>query len=652
MAAGCASRDNPEEEFSFFGSGRVNVGGSNQMLDAKFERFNDMRLIAMLDPDDDLVLFENGQVKAGRVISEKDVERAFQIANQIGYPRQKKHRNEIQDQLILASQQSCNFYKDHLRRLESYKSFFLGTLTTVLGGASAIVTGAGGARALGGAAGITSGINAEFDQAFFKNLAIHVITPGIDSRRDKKLKEIRKNRKNKTIKQYNVQAAIRDALDYHNQCTLNTGMEEAADSIRTVRDPGLKAAQRTAIESRRLRRILGADDEELFSPEFILSVGTALAPQAVIFDEETLPSEALRNALASINGAVGRFHKQIAAKAKEIKEGDEITPEQFTKKLNDALDELFQTTKAKMEKLNERDVGEKFSKNIEEVTNKLLSEVDKEERQTIRVQIEMKRAKAHAAIIVDLRILLRLFHNGLVESRKLLRKEDKVERALPDAIEALENANKKIKKVIPLPVSSGSSVVTSEKLEPVKEEKSDCPRFSKKSPPKGLLEALKTGGTVIVVRHAEDEGGRDNDNCAKPGKKPELKKPGKDKAKEIGEKLKSAGVEIGDVSASPLKRTMQTAIVAFPDKTVKNASELCLDKATGFKGYLTAEVTKAKTGSNAFLVTHRTNLEGLFTKMVDTDFKFSDGIVVKAEAGKEGFVCLGRINAADWAALK
>ncbi len=37
---------------------------------------------------------------------------------------------------------------------------------------------------------------------------------------------------------------------------------------------------------------------------------------------------------------------------------------------------------------------------------------------------------------------------------------------------------------------------------------------------------------------------------------------------------------------------------------------------------------------------------------MDKDFKVSDGIVVKAKADKEGFVCLGRINAADWPALK
>ena len=61
--------------------------------------------------------------------------------------------------------------------------FGLGSIATALAGAGAIVTGATAARSLAGAAGITEGIRAEFQQAFFSNLATHIIVPCIENRR-------------------------------------------------------------------------------------------------------------------------------------------------------------------------------------------------------------------------------------------------------------------------------------------------------------------------------------------------------------------------------------------------------------------------------------------------------------------------------------
>ena len=171
-----------------------------------------------------------------------------------------------------------------------------------------------------------------------------------------------------------------------------------------------------------------------------------------------------------------------------------------------------------------------------------------------------------------------------------------------------------------------------------------------------MLGKLLKGGLVIVVRHAEVANGGGNCNDpTEPG--PGLEKKGKDNmATVIGKVLKDRKVPIGEVSASPLKRTQQTANLAFPAmataKTIKTDPKLCIDKHAGFKSYLTAKAANAKAGSNAVMVTHSTNLETLFTKKVDKDFKFSDGIVVKAADNKKSFVCVARINAADWANLK
>nr|VFK54727.1 MAG: hypothetical protein BECKTUN1418F_GA0071002_10526 [Candidatus Kentron sp. TUN]VFK58379.1 MAG: hypothetical protein BECKTUN1418E_GA0071001_10497 [Candidatus Kentron sp. TUN] len=95
----------------------------------------------------------------------------------------KRRRNEIQDRLIAASVQRCNVYKIYLEQTDTLVNFFLGGLTTALGGAGAIVTGEGAARTLAGLAGISSGFRAEFRQAYLANLSVHIITEGIDTRR-------------------------------------------------------------------------------------------------------------------------------------------------------------------------------------------------------------------------------------------------------------------------------------------------------------------------------------------------------------------------------------------------------------------------------------------------------------------------------------
>ena len=147
VASGCGNRDDPGSEFAFFGGGRVNVGGPNQMLDPRIERYDDLALIYLLNPNQDMT----DKPKNVRL---KDAEwtRALRMAFAKANDRGPENRDRIQEQLILASNQGCNYYKDYLRRLDSYKSFFLGSLTTILGGASAIVTGVGAARTLGGSA--------------------------------------------------------------------------------------------------------------------------------------------------------------------------------------------------------------------------------------------------------------------------------------------------------------------------------------------------------------------------------------------------------------------------------------------------------------------------------------------------------------------
>ncbi|MDP7502486.1 MAG: hypothetical protein QF774_00320 [Nitrospinota bacterium] len=361
VATGCGLNGN-SREFTLFGKG-VNIAGANQPFLESIEKFDDARLVAVLDPDDKLNLGK--EILKEKTLTALDLERAFYKAD--GYDKKGIHWNRIQERLILASQQACNFYKDYLRRIDSYESFLLGGLSRshfithsrgfhpcekadkikafdgrrfrergyemtsiVLGGASAIVTGASGARILGGLSGITSGVDAEFSQAFFKDVAVHVITPGVDSRRDRKLKAIR-GKQGRNINKYNVQAAIRDALDYHNQCTLNAGMEEAADSIKTVRDPGMTAARET------LRKAIGLQKDigklETATAERAEKIKRKLEEEELLegpnpsFElKEKIPESGIIGAKmeASVKKSVAALKKEVATlkTAKKITDGE------------------------------------------------------------------------------------------------------------------------------------------------------------------------------------------------------------------------------------------------------------------------------------------------------------------------------------------
>ena len=125
VLSGCGLYGN--KEFSFFGEHRVNIAGANQMLDPNIETFDDEHLIAILNPSEPKLI-------SGEPLTVIDVERAFQQANnftpQDAMQNGMQHRNAVQERLILSSQQTCNFYKDYLRRVDAYKGFTLGSLTT------------------------------------------------------------------------------------------------------------------------------------------------------------------------------------------------------------------------------------------------------------------------------------------------------------------------------------------------------------------------------------------------------------------------------------------------------------------------------------------------------------------------------------------
>jgi len=81
-----------------------------------------------------------------------------------------------------------------------------------------------------------------------------------------------------------------------------------------------------------------------------------------------------------------------------------------------------------------------------------------------------------------------------------------------------------------------------------------------------LLASLRAGGYVIYVRHADTDHSRQDqppinlDDCATQRV---LSEKGRQNSRAIGEAIRALDVPIGPVLASPLCRTVETAVLAF-----------------------------------------------------------------------------------------
>ena len=158
-----------------------------------------------------------------------------------------------------------------------------------------------------------------------------------------------------------------------------------------------------------------------------------------------------------------------------------------------------------------------------------------------------------------------------------------------------------------------------------------------------LLEALRQGGFVLFLRHADQGTLRQTPDCATP----QLTPAGADEARRLGEALRAARIPIGAVRSSPLCRALQTArelrlgepelapeLQPAPDPAVVAARMQALGSAP-------------PAGKNTLLVSHvhggARREERLFAQKLEI-------VAFRPRAG-EGARAVARIQARDWEAL-
>lgn len=150
-------------------------------------------------------------------------------------------RNSIQDTILATADRHCAVYKRMLSLAESNADMVTGGISTLLGGLSAIFTNVTTARALGGSAGIVSGLGAEFDAAYFRQVASHVIISGINVASGEVHSEI-SVRRQYGVDVYTLEHALKDAIRYSDACSIGAGLDKVRDQIKEAGNPGIDRA--------------------------------------------------------------------------------------------------------------------------------------------------------------------------------------------------------------------------------------------------------------------------------------------------------------------------------------------------------------------------------------------------------------------------
>jgi phosphohistidine phosphatase SixA len=172
-----------------------------------------------------------------------------------------------------------------------------------------------------------------------------------------------------------------------------------------------------------------------------------------------------------------------------------------------------------------------------------------------------------------------------------------------------------------------------------------------------LVTALKQGGYVIVMRHANSPQVRPDPALVAPGNtrgERQLNENGHKTARAMGQAVKALGVPIGIVLASPTFRTLETVRdldvgTATPFNLLGDGSEgyeySSFEDSARFIRVRIAEIPKA--GTNTLIVTHVPNMEQAFGDR----FSIDEGQVVVVKPDGAMGTPVGTIKIDEWPQL-
>lgn len=173
-----------------------------------------------------------------------------------------------------------------------------------------------------------------------------------------------------------------------------------------------------------------------------------------------------------------------------------------------------------------------------------------------------------------------------------------------------------------------------------------------------LVDALRDGGYVIVMRHASSPRERPDPESAAPGnidRERQLDEEGRATASSMGEALRRLRIPVGEVLSSPTFRALETAEL-LDVAGVESVAELgdggqgMREDSEGIRSAWlrekAAEPPPAHT--NRLMITHFPNLVGAFG---DATAEIADGESLIIEPQRGNAVAVARVKIEQWAQL-
>ena len=172
-----------------------------------------------------------------------------------------------------------------------------------------------------------------------------------------------------------------------------------------------------------------------------------------------------------------------------------------------------------------------------------------------------------------------------------------------------------------------------------------------------LVAALRSGGLVIVMRHASSPRQPPAKEAAQPDNvtlERQLDAAGRASATAMGDALRRLKIPVGDVLTSPTFRARET--VRYAQLANAKAVDELGDGGQSMQGaaekqgaWLREKAAAPSRGTNPILVTHMPNIARAFPDI--TDVADGESLVFRPD-GKGGSSLIGRIPIDAWGALR
>ena len=172
-----------------------------------------------------------------------------------------------------------------------------------------------------------------------------------------------------------------------------------------------------------------------------------------------------------------------------------------------------------------------------------------------------------------------------------------------------------------------------------------------------LLDGLRKGGYVLVMRHANSPAMPPAKAQADPENvklERQLDQMGRDTARTMGESFKRLRIPVGEVWSSPTYRALQTVkIASFGQPKISGELD---EGAQGMQGnadkarvaWLRGKIGEVpRAGTNTLIVTHAPNISGAY----DIDVQSGEVLIFRS-GGSNASTPLARVKIQEWPTIK